>query len=168
MTDIKQHVTVVPSDNLIIVDGETLRFNFAAPSDLHALQWHGEQGHREWTSRPGTPFTVTGYAEIVQPYVTLWQAEKLRRDQVAAAEQALAEAAYNSETARAGRLRAERDRRIAACDFLMVADYPMSEVEREPWRVYRQALRDLPEQPGFPWDGGGEATPWPAEPAVTV
>ena len=26
---------------------------------------------------------------------------------------------------------------------------------------YRQALRDFPKQEGFPWDGGGNATPWP-------
>lgn len=27
--------------------------------------------------------------------------------------------------------------------------------------TYIQALRDLPSQPGAPWDGGGELTPWP-------
>lgn len=28
-----------------------------------------------------------------------------------------------------------------------------------PWAVYRQALRDIPEQPGFPWD-----VEWPTKP----
>ena len=32
--------------------------------------------------------------------------------------------------------------------------------------TYIQALRDLPAQPGAPWDGGGELTPWPAMPSV--
>ena len=27
--------------------------------------------------------------------------------------------------------------------------------------AYKQALRDLPAQPGAPWDGGGPETPWP-------
>ena len=29
-------------------------------------------------------------------------------------------------------------------------DYPMSELAKENLKVYRQALRDIPEQPGFP------------------
>lgn len=33
---------------------------------------------------------------------------------------------------------------------------------------YRQSLRDLPQQPGFPWDGPDDpACPWPAMPALT-
>lgn len=32
--------------------------------------------------------------------------------------------------------------------------------------TYIQALRDLPAQPGAPWDGGGDATPWPELPEV--
>ena len=30
--------------------------------------------------------------------------------------------------------------------------------------TYIQTLRDLPVQPGAPWDGGGELTPWPIKP----
>ena len=30
--------------------------------------------------------------------------------------------------------------------------------------TYIQALRDLPAQPGAPWDGGGTETPWPENP----
>lgn len=32
--------------------------------------------------------------------------------------------------------------------------------------TYIQALRDLPAQPGAPWDGGGDLTPWPAKPEI--
>lgn len=32
--------------------------------------------------------------------------------------------------------------------------------------TYIQALRDLPAQPGAPWDGGGAETPWPELPSV--
>ncbi len=35
------------------------------------------------------------------------------------------------------------------------------------WDAYAVALCDLPAQAGAPWDGGGEATPWPVEPVVT-
>ena len=30
--------------------------------------------------------------------------------------------------------------------------------------TYIQALRDVPAQSGFPWDGGGDGTPWPVKP----
>lgn len=32
--------------------------------------------------------------------------------------------------------------------------------------TYIQTLRDLPAQPGAPWDGGGDKTPWPELPSV--
>lgn len=63
-------------------------------------------------------------------------------------------------------LRTERDRRLAATDYLLMPDYPISDDQRAVVQAYRQALRDLPAQPGAPWDGGGEATPWPEIPNV--
>ena len=62
-------------------------------------------------------------------------------------------------------LRAERDRRLTATDYLLMPDYPLSDDQRTILQVYRQALRDLPAQEGAPWDGGGDETPWPELPA---
>lgn len=58
-------------------------------------------------------------------------------------------------------LRIERDRRLAATDYLVMPDYPISESSLMAVKAYRQALRDLPAQDGAPWDGGGEKTPYP-------
>ena len=63
-------------------------------------------------------------------------------------------------------LRSTRDARLAATDKYMLADYPISEDNLALVKEYRAALRDLPEQPGAPWDGGNEATPWPIMPEV--
>jgi hypothetical protein len=41
-------------------------------------------------------------------------------------------------------LRAERDRRIKVCDYLIMPDYPLTEPQRTAWLLYRQLLRDLP------------------------
>jgi hypothetical protein len=42
-------------------------------------------------------------------------------------------------------LRAERNRRLAECDYLFVSDYPHASPEsKTAWATYRQALRDLP------------------------
>lgn len=79
---------------------------------------------------------------------------------------AITETSYNSEGARFERLRSARDRRLAATDYLLMPDYPISDDQRAVVQAYRQALRDLPSQSGAPWDGGEEATPWPEIPSV--
>ena len=154
-------VTVVPADNLIIVDGAALVFAYVAPENLHALQWRGDTGHTEWTDGPNKPLTAEDYDDQVAPFVKLWQDEKTRLEQAAADAEAARLAEYNSEEARFERLRSERDQRLAATDYLLMPDYPLSDDQRTILQVYRQALRDLPSQEGAPWDGGGESTPWP-------
>lgn len=158
-------VTVVPSDSLIIVDGKALVFPFDAPTNLHALQWRGDTGHTEWTDGPNKPLTAEDYDEQVVPFVELWEEEKARLEQAAADAEAARLAEYNSETARFERLRAERDRRLTATDYLLMQDYPIPADQLTAVQAYRQALRDLPAQEGAPWDGGGEGTPWPELPA---
>ena len=86
--------------------------------------------------------------------------------QAAAEAEAARLAEYNSEEARFERLRSERDRRLAATDYLLMPDYPLDDTLKENVQAYRQALRDLPSQEGSPWDGGGEETPWPEIPNV--
>lgn len=44
-------------------------------------------------------------------------------------------------------VRAERNRLLAECDWTQVADAP---VDKEAWAAYRQALRDITAQEGFP------------------
>lgn len=67
----------------------------------------------------------------------------------------------------AARVRAERNRRITATDYLVMPDYPLDTDKLEEIKVYRQALRDLPQQPGFPWGGPDDpACPWPVIPTL--
>ena len=163
-------VTVVPADRLIIVDGYALCFEYAAPDGMHALQWDGEKGHIEWQGSEEKPphneaLDADSYADKVAPFVILWQDEKARLEQAAAEAEAARLTEYNSEAARFKRLRAERDSRLSATDYLLMQDYPLDNTLKDAVRLYRQALRDLPSQEGAPWDGGGESTPWPDLPA---
>lgn len=41
-------------------------------------------------------------------------------------------------------LRAERNRLLAACDYTQLADSPLTPQLKDVYQVYRQALRDLP------------------------
>ena len=47
----------------------------------------------------------------------------------------------------ANTVRAERDKRLAATDFYLLPDVPQSP---ETLLAYRQALREVPQQAGFP------------------
>ena len=58
-------------------------------------------------------------------------------------------------------VRCERDIRFNLSDRLVAPDRPCSADAKERVHKYRQALRGLPTQKGFPWDGGGPKTPWP-------
>jgi len=53
-----------------------------------------------------------------------------------------------------------RDRMLASSDWTQIADSPLSPEVRATWAIYRQALRDVPEQSGFP-----TAINWPSAPA---
>jgi len=53
-------------------------------------------------------------------------------------------------------LRAERDRRLLACDWTQLSDCPLETSQKEAWTTLRQALRDIPENTSDP-----EAVIWP-------
>jgi hypothetical protein len=56
-------------------------------------------------------------------------------------------------------MRAERNAKLAACDWTQLVDAPLSESQKAAWAAYRQALRDLPED-----SLSVEAIVWPAQP----
>jgi hypothetical protein len=55
--------------------------------------------------------------------------------------------------------RADRTALLSSTDWTQAADSPLSADDRALWAVYRQALRDIPAQGGFPW-----IIEWPARP----
>jgi hypothetical protein len=53
-------------------------------------------------------------------------------------------------------VRHDRNSRLSESDWSQVEDSP---VDKAAWATYRQALRDLPSQSGFPWN-----VTWPTQP----
>jgi len=47
-------------------------------------------------------------------------------------------------------VRRQRDGLIAFCDWTQIPDAPLTAAQRAAWATYRQALRDVPAQAGFP------------------
>ena len=50
----------------------------------------------------------------------------------------------------AAQIRSQRDALLAKSDWTQAEDSPLSSCEKEKWRQYRQFLRDIPTQKGFP------------------
>lgn len=59
----------------------------------------------------------------------------------------------------AQQVRAERDAKLALCDWTQLSDCSLTDIKKTDWVVYRQALRDITFQPGFP-----ENVQWPITP----
>ena len=49
------------------------------------------------------------------------------------------------------RKRIERNELLFSSDWTQTLDAPLTEEEREKWAIYRQRLRDLPQQKDFPY-----------------
>lgn len=56
----------------------------------------------------------------------------------------------------ATQVRDERNQKLADSDWTQIADTP---VDKQAWADYRQALRNVPQQEGFPW-----SVTWPERP----
>jgi hypothetical protein len=80
-----------------------------------------------------------------QSWIQQWSVEALSQDEINAnaAQQAAA-------------VRADRNGRLAATDWTQIAD---STADKPAWAAYRQALRDVPAQAGFP-----QSVTWPEQP----
>jgi len=116
-----------------INDSGTIRYT----RDLTAEQLDA-LGYNEGVPIRREPFTT---------YETEWVKDGLVcHEQILAA--VVDEQARDAALARA--VRAERDKLLADCDWTQLGDAPLGEDERDAWATYRQELRDVPQQAGFP------------------
>ena len=67
-----------------------------------------------------------------------------------------AQSAASADDRKAKEVRQERDSLLSETDWMALSDVTMSTA----WRTYRQALRDVPSQEGFPND-----ITWPTKPS---
>ena len=58
-------------------------------------------------------------------------------------------------------VRLERNNLLSNTDHLIQSDYPISAEKKQEIKVYRQALRDIPQQDGFP-----DNIVWPDKPVI--
>lgn len=89
-----------------------------------------------------TPTLIQGWEVIKKERTDLYEAEQKQAQEEGSRLQ----------------VRLERDSLLLSSDWTQAADAP---VDKTAWATYRQALRDIPSQAGFP----NEVT-WPTEPEV--
>ena len=57
-------------------------------------------------------------------------------------------------------VRIDRDARLRSCDWTVLTDSQLTTTKKNAWKTYRQALRDVPVQGGFP-----DNITWPTKPS---
>jgi len=113
------------------------------PDRLYALGWRQVKGLPKPTNGSGYeythPFTYNTDEDAV--YGTWQKTDVIDR----------------INDAKAKGIREQRDALLDESDFAMLPDAPVANVED--WKTYRQALRDIPQQVGFPTE-----ITWPQKP----
>jgi len=90
--------------------------------------------------------------EIRQQTDNSWAQELVQKE--------IPEAQYLNNVARqAQAVKADRDRMIAATDWIVIKSVEAGTAVPAAWQTYRQALRDIPAQTGFPF-----TITWPTRP----
>lgn len=101
-----------------------------------------------------TPPEHDAATQVIEEGTPVFNAD--RWEQVWAVRDLTAEELQARSDAQAATVREERNQRLKDTDWTQVADAP---VDKAAWATHRQALRNIPDQPGFPW-----TVNWPVEP----
>ena len=94
---------------------------------------------------------------ILGPVFTDRAATETEAAQTAAEQEAAYKAMRDAEQAVS--VRAARDTKLAETDWVVIKNLELNANIPGAWEVYRQALRDVPTQTGFPW-----TITWPVQP----
>ena len=95
---------------------------------------------------PEKPMMETVLSDVSMPYTTETDY------QMALSEAWQGEVTVEEVPETAEEIRARRDKLLADTDWTQTLDAPIDAATRESMRTYRQALRDVPQQDGFPAD----------------
>jgi len=131
-------------DDKVVAVGLPNSLESTEPDRLYALGWRQVKGLPKPTDGSGYeythPFTYDADEDAV--YGTWQQTDVLDR----------------ISEAKAKGIREQRDALLDESDFAVLPDSPVSDIDA--WKAYRQELRDVPQQDGFP-----QEVVWPNPPA---
>jgi len=139
-------LTIIPSDKVVVIDYKGISFgldNAAIPQNIHALQWDSSSGHIEYTDSDN--IAISELPEWANTCVTLWNEQ----------EAILSAPVIKTENDIEKEAREHRSALMFDTDWWATSDRTMSAEQT----AYRQALRDITLQAGFP-----NEVIWPTKP----
>jgi hypothetical protein len=129
----------------VITDGEFRSLHattsFAAQLSLELLDSFGADVVFEGPQPPTSRYQSVARQGVIQMDNGHWYKNYVAVDMSDQAKAAL-------DAQQAASIRMERKRLLTDSDWTQVEDAP---VDKAAWAAYRQALRDIPDQPGFPF-----------------
>lgn len=156
-------VTIIPEDCIVAIDGVAVRITMPTINEsIHAVQWYDSKGTIEHKDTSNTNNILITHIEeineisIFQEIIDIATA-KIAADKVIAEEKEI----VTSEMIAAG-ARQDRDFRLITSDWtqIQLPDVSLTPDQIAQWKEYRQQLRDITLQPGFP-----NNIVWPEKPA---
>lgn len=166
--DAVEHVTVVPDDAIVLINCYGLHFDFPYEKGLHAIQWDNinQTGHMEFVDDLNVPLDQASFHEDILPFIQLFAQAQTNRFEKMISDWENEVAEFNSDSAKMERLKNKRNAILKATDYLVLPDVA-AEIGPQILSIiykYRKLIRNIADQKGAPWDGGGEKTPWPQPP----
>lgn len=146
-------LTIIRDMGLVHVDGrghDELDLS-SMPADVHAVQWYGSNGEIEYVSNDVPNESITSLPAWAESIAN----ERKAVIDVEIAAEADAKAYAESTDGKSDAARAQRDSLLLEVDWSAGSDVVMSDA----MKAYRQALRDVPQQAGFP-----DTIVWPVKP----
>ena len=115
---------------------------------IHAVQWYGDHGEVEYNDRNEE---ITDFSEF----------DAIINDRDKEIDR-LTQEALDNEPSEEEKDRSQRNMLLEQTDWIVVKYLDIGEPVPQEWSDYRQALRDITEQDGFPGN-----VDWPEEPTTT-
>lgn len=135
----------IDGNNLLGIDNQYFDW---VPSNVHAVQWYGDDEGGEIEFKPSSPlandkpqnqkFSELGeWEQLVQIYADeiarREEAERIRLELIEASRDYWAE------------FREIRNVKLMECDWTQLPNAPLTQAQVDAWTQYRQELRDLPD-----------------------
>ena len=117
-------------------------------SSIHAVQWYGDHGEVEYNDRNEE---ITDFSEF----------DAIINDRDKEIDR-LTQEALDNEPSEEEKDRTQRGSLLEETDWIVIKYLDIGEPVPQEWSDYRQALRDITEQDGFPGN-----VDWPEEPTTT-
>lgn len=149
-------ISVIVEDKLVIIDGESFTdvdLSFLPP-EFHAIQWFGNKGEIEIKDLQST---VTRIKENKVIDILEYESDILRAVEEIKNQQLLENSSKAEVTEDS--ITSKRNALLFESDWTQLPDSPLNTEQKELWKEYRQSLRDITLQSGFPVN-----ITWPEKP----